>query len=78
MLGVSLLLFLAALLLCLVAVGIARRSESIHFDFSAGDVMGEVRKLTHTLVGWLILGLLGQGGSLFLLSIILPIVWVFS
>jgi hypothetical protein len=64
--------------MCFIVLLIAWKSDSIHFDFSAGDVSGELRKLTHSLLGWVLLAILVQGGSLLFLSIVLPVIWVFS
>ncbi|MBW2363369.1 MAG: hypothetical protein JRG84_20940 [Deltaproteobacteria bacterium] len=78
MLVLALLLFTVSVLMCGIALWIAKRSDSIQFDFSANDLVGELRGMTYTLAGWLVLALLGQGGSLLILSIMLPVMWVFS
>ena len=78
MLGLALVLFLAALSMCSIALWIGKRSERIDFDLSAGDVAGQVREMTYSLVGWLVIALMVQGWSLLFLSIVFPIVWVFS
>ncbi len=75
MLATTLILFLSSLLMCSIALAIMKKS-AIHFDFSADDMKEEIRKLTDTLLGWLVIGLLGQGGCLFFLSVVMPIVWV--
>jgi hypothetical protein len=64
--------------MCLIALLITLRSKSIHFDFSTNDMPGELRNLTNTLLGWLVLAILMQSGSLLFLSIALPVIWIFS
>jgi len=64
--------------MCLIALLITLRSKSIDFDFSTNDIPGELRNLTNTLLGWLVLAILMQSGSLLFLSIALPVIWIFS
>ena len=78
MLGLALILFAVSLSMCFIALLIVLKSDSIHFDFTADDVRGELWKLTNTLLGWLVLAFLAQSGSLLFLSIALPVIWVFS
>jgi hypothetical protein len=62
--------------MCLIALLITLRSKSIHF--ATNDMPGELRNLTNTLLGWLVLAILMQSGSLLFLSIALPVIWIFS
>ena len=78
MLGLALVLFLVSLLSCFIALWIVKKSERIQFDFSAGDLPAELRKLTNSLQGCLALIILIQGGSSLFLSILFPIVWALS
>lgn len=78
MLGLALVLFLIAMLSCLIALWIVAKSKRIDFDFSADNLPAELKKLPYSLQGCLALIILVQGGSMLFLSILFPIVWALS
>ncbi len=78
MLVLTSILFGVALTMCSVAFWILKTSDTVNFDFSTDDLPAELWRMTHKLVGWIVIGLMLQGVCLFLLAIVLPIVDSFS